>query len=115
MSKKPVVAVGALGGTIAMSAVGTGAVKPELDAEDLVAAVPELTNIADIRAHSIANVASPAIVPSHVLDALAFARRAVDDGAVGWFSPTARTLLRKRHTSLTCCGIVRSRSLSREP
>lgn len=83
MSKKPGVAVGALGGTIAMSAVGTGAVKPELDAEDLVAAVPELTNIADIRAHSIANVASPAIVPSHVLDALAFARRAVDDGAVG--------------------------------
>ena len=66
---------GALGGTIAMSAVGTGAVKPELDAEDLVAAVPELTNIADIRAHSIANVASPAIVPSHVLDALAFARQ----------------------------------------
>lgn len=80
---QPVIAIGALGGTIAMSAEGTGAVKPELGADDLVAAVPALAGIATIRATTIANVASPAIVPGNIIDALSFARKAVDDGAAG--------------------------------
>lgn len=80
---RPVIAVGALGGTIAMSAEGTGAVKPELGADDLVGAVPALTDVAEIRAVTISNVASPAIVPQNVLDALKFAKKSVDEGAKG--------------------------------
>lgn len=80
---KPIVAVGALGGTIAMSAPGMEAVKPELDAAALVASVPVLEDVAEIRSHSISNVPSPAIVPSNVLAALDFAREAVDSGADG--------------------------------
>lgn len=83
MTAQPVIAVGALGGTIAMSAEGGGAVKPELSADDLVAAVPALNDVAVIRAETISNVASPAIVPRQVLDALAFARKSVDEGAQG--------------------------------
>ncbi|AZN30109.1 asparaginase [Flaviflexus salsibiostraticola] len=80
---KPIIAVGALGGTIAMSAEGTGAVRPELSADDLVGAVPALADVAQIRAETISNVASPAILPRNVLDALDFATRSIDEGATG--------------------------------
>ncbi len=83
-STKPIVAVGALGGTIAMTPAKPGApVAPGLTAEDLVAAVPELEQVAQIRASTIRNVASPAIVVDDVLAALEFARDAIADGADG--------------------------------
>ena len=70
---KPIIAVGALGGTIAMTAAERGgAVSPGLDAAGLVAAVPDLEDIAEIRARTIRNVASPSIVVEDVLEALAF-------------------------------------------
>lgn len=81
---KPTIAVGALGGTIAMTPARPGEpVAPGLSAADLVAAVPELELVAEIRASTIRNVASPAIVVDDVLAALAFARQSVDDGATG--------------------------------
>ena len=81
---KPRVAIGSLGGTIAMApgADGVG-VKPALNAEDLIAAVPGLGDVAEIRAESIQNLASPSITFPDLVRALEFARQAVDDGAAG--------------------------------
>jgi len=74
MLKKPVISVGALGGTIAMRpAVPGQPVNPGLGAEDLVAAVPGLADVAQIRAHTVCNVGSPSVTFDHVLEALAWA------------------------------------------
>nr|NLD40717.1 asparaginase [Actinomycetales bacterium] len=83
-SPAPIVAIGALGGTIAMTPAQPGEpVSPGLNAADLVAAVPELAQIAQIRASSIRNVASPAIVVDDVLAALSFAHESAEGGAAG--------------------------------
>lgn len=80
----PKISVGALGGTIAMSSQSsTTPVNPQLSAEDLIGAVPELEEVAEISAKTINNVASPAIVMADVLAALEFANEAVDNGAAG--------------------------------
>ncbi|WKD58660.1 asparaginase [Corynebacterium caspium] len=81
---KPVIYIGSLGGTIAMKATGARkSVTPQLQAEDLVAAVPELGDIAEIKAQAICNIASPALQISDILQALAFAEAAVRAGATG--------------------------------
>ena len=81
---KPIVAVGALGGTIAMASSRFGEpVSPQLDADALLRAVPGLERTADIRAETLASVASPSIGVPEARSALAFAERAVADGAVG--------------------------------
>ena len=81
---KPVVAVGAMGGTIAMIPTSeSSSVKPGLTGEDLVVAVPELSQIAQVNATTIRNVGSPSIRVGDVLALLDFARNAVDSGAVG--------------------------------
>ncbi len=80
----PVVAIGAMGGTIAMKpAAPNTPVQPGLDAHDLVAAAPGLADLAELRVENICNVPSPSITVAEVLDALHFARRAVADGATG--------------------------------
>ena len=80
----PQISVGALGGTIAMSSQSaTSPVNPQLGAEDLIAAVPDLQKFARISAKTISNVASPAITMSDVLAALRYAEEAVDAGAAG--------------------------------
>lgn len=61
MNSKPLIDILALGGTIAMAAGHSSAqdgVKPTLTAADLVAAVPGLIDMADIRAKQLANVGS---------------------------------------------------------
>jgi len=81
---KPFISVGALGGTIAMRpAVAGEPVSPGLGADDLVAAVPGLSNVAQIRAHTICNVGSPSVTFDHVLDALTWADAEVAAGAQG--------------------------------
>ena len=80
----PKVFVGALGGTIAMSSdSSTDPVRPKLGAEDLVSAVPELLEIADIKSKTIKNVASPSIVVDDILAAYRYAIEAVEAGADG--------------------------------
>ena len=80
----PVVAIGTMGGTIAMKrSTPAGANTPALEAAELVNAVPGLDEIVEPRVESICNVASASIGVSEVLQALNFARRAVADGAVG--------------------------------
>lgn len=80
----PVVAIGAMGGTIAMKpATPHAPVSPGLDAHDLIATVPRLTDVVELRVENICNIPSPSITVAEVLQALHFARRAVADGARG--------------------------------
>ncbi len=80
----PTVAVGAMGGTIAMEhSTPTGASTPALQAHDLVDAVPGLGDIVKLRVENICNKPSPSIDVADVVQALNFARRAVATGAVG--------------------------------
>jgi len=80
----PVVAIGAMGGTIAMKpSTPSGANTPGLEAQDLVDAVPGLSDIVELRIANICNLPSPSISVADVLQALDFARRAVAAGAVG--------------------------------
>lgn len=80
----PVVAIGAMGGTIAMQpATPNGANAPALEVQDLVGAVPGLGDIVELRLENICNVPSPSIGVDEVLQALTFARRSVATGAVG--------------------------------
>lgn len=81
---RPLVAIGALGGTIAMAPVRPGdPVRPGLTADDLVAAVPLLEQIAQVSTHTICNVGSASITFEHVLQALAWADEQVRGGAAG--------------------------------
>lgn len=79
----PVVAIGAMGGTIAMKPSSTGASLPGLAVQDLVDAVPGLGDIVGLRVENICNLPSPSIGMAEVVEALEFARRKVAAGAVG--------------------------------
>lgn len=80
---KPRIALGSLGGTIAMTPAAGGGAAPSLEAAGLLAAVPGLGATVDVVAKAIANVGSPSITFAHLLDALAFAQDSVDSGATG--------------------------------
>ncbi|MDO5727848.1 MAG: asparaginase, partial [Bowdeniella nasicola] len=78
------IAIGALGGTIAMTPDSAGGgVKPSLDADDLVAAVPELNDIATITAKTIASVASPNLQMGDVLAAYRYCCEQAEAGVDG--------------------------------
>lgn len=80
----PVVAIGAMGGTIAMTpAAPNEPVRPGLDAHALVAVVPGLSDIVELRIENICNIPSPSITVTEVVQALDFARRSVAAGATG--------------------------------
>ncbi|MEQ6902498.1 asparaginase [Nocardioides sp. YIM 152588] len=79
----PRIAVGALGGTIAMTSADGRAVSPSLSAADLTAAVPGLATLADLSAETLAMLPSGSLDESIVLSALAWARAAVAGGAAG--------------------------------
>lgn len=83
MSALPKIAIGALGGTIAMVADDTGGVKPTLSAEMLIKSVPELAGLADIHTTTLAQLPSGSISFSIIFKALLWARQQVDEGADG--------------------------------
>lgn len=80
---RPAVAVGALGGTIAMTSTDGRAVTPTLSADLLTAAVPGIADVADLRAETLAMLPSGSLDERNVLSALAWALEAVAAGAVG--------------------------------
>jgi len=81
---RPVISVGAMGGTIAMRPARVGEpVSPGLGPGELVAALPGLSDVAQIRTHMICNVGSPSVTFDHVLDALSWADAEVAAGARG--------------------------------
>lgn len=74
-----------LGGTIAMAADGGGGVRPALDADDLVAAVPEVGEVAEVVTHVLARAPSAHLRIDDVLstaDVLAWAAGQGCRGAV---------------------------------
>lgn len=78
------VAIGALGGTIAMTSEDpSGAVVPTLTGEALVAAVPGLAEAAEVRAETLAMLPSPSLDEPTIVRALDWARSAVAAGAAG--------------------------------
>lgn len=81
---RPSVAIASLGGTISMTAASAGAgVTPTLDAAQLAAAVPGLTQVADISAESLFQLPSASLSFEHLLTCLAWAEAKVDAGAAG--------------------------------
>lgn len=83
MNQPPVIAIGSLGGTITMTGSGDGPVRPTLTAEDLVASVPELPEIARIQARTIVTKPGASLTGEDLAGALEWARAAVDAGAAG--------------------------------
>jgi L-asparaginase len=78
------VAIASLGGTITMTPASAGAgVEPSLTAADLIGSVPGLEDAAEVTARTIATVPGASLSVEDLLDALSWARRAVDDGASG--------------------------------
>ena len=81
---KPIIAVGALGGTICMSAGGeSGGVKPAFSAKDLVSAVPVLNTLAELHAQTLFAVASGSLKIENLLHVLHWAEAQVKAGAKG--------------------------------
>lgn len=65
---KPRVLVLSLGGTITMVPSETGGIAPRLGAEDLVAAVPALAEVAEVEARSPFRLPSPSLEPAHLVE-----------------------------------------------
>jgi L-asparaginase len=85
MMRKPRVAVASLGGTITMTSdAGDGAgVRPTLGIDELLAAVPALEAVAELKAETLATLPGASLQFSDVLGAMDWARSAVADGADG--------------------------------
>lgn len=90
MSTRPVVAIGVLGGTITMTrgereagGAGSPGVVPRLEAAELVAAVPGLTAVADVRAHTLALLPGASLGVPDLARALDWAGSEVAAGATG--------------------------------
>jgi len=80
----PQISIGSLGGTIASAPdASTGGATPNLTADALIAAVPGLNGIADIRATSLFQLASGSLTFSNLLECLRFAGQAVAAGSAG--------------------------------
>jgi L-asparaginase len=79
----PRVAVFSTGGTIASKRGVDGVASPNLTADDLIAAVPQLEDIANIEAVSFRQVASSELTVSDVIALAESIGRAVADGAIG--------------------------------
>ncbi|WP_110948497.1 asparaginase [Pseudomonas bohemica] len=81
---KPVLAIAALGGTVSMQAqAGQKGVMPSLTGEALLAAVPGLSALADVRAETLCLHPSASLDFDDLLHLLEWANRQVDAGAQG--------------------------------
>lgn len=83
MSPLPRVAVFSTGGTIASTRGSGGAASPELTAEELVSAVPQLAGVARMEAVRFRQVASPELTVSDMIALAESIGRAVADGTAG--------------------------------
>ncbi len=81
----PIVAIGALGGTIASTSTATDGTEivPTLTADLLAAAVPGMDELATVRAETLARLPSPSLDEPTVVRTLRWAQAAVGAGAAG--------------------------------
>ncbi|WP_303853568.1 asparaginase [Bartonella apis] len=77
----PTVAIGALGGTIAMVAGTSGGVEPELSADQLAKSVPGISELSTIQAKTLAKLPSGSLSFRVLFDALDWANNQIDEGA----------------------------------
>jgi L-asparaginase II len=81
---KPKISIGALGGTICMSAGGKkGGVKPSFSADDLIAAVPVLKDMAKIHAQTILALPSGSLKLNDIISVYKWAKEQIKNGAKG--------------------------------
>lgn len=81
---KPKISIGALGGTICMSACGNeGGVKPSFSAADLIAAVPALKDMAEIKAQTILALPSGSLKIDDLVSVYKWAKEQIKNGARG--------------------------------
>ena len=81
---KPKISSGALGGTICMSACGNeGGVKPSFSADDLIAAVPILKDMAEIKAETILALPSGSLKLDDLVSVYRWAKEQIKNGADG--------------------------------
>jgi L-asparaginase len=81
---KPLVAVASLGGTITMTATDSRqGVTPSLTAADLLASVPALSPVAEMRAETLFTKPGPSLDFANLLEALDWSHQAVAEGAAG--------------------------------
>lgn len=80
---RPLVSLASLGGTITMVPDGDGGIVPTLSAEDLVGSVPELAEIADLRATTLYAIPGASLSLQELLAAVDWARAEVAGGATG--------------------------------
>ncbi len=84
MNSKPVISIGALGGTISMTGKpGAQGVSSNLGAAELAQTVPGLDQAATLNLHTLAKIGSGSIRFQHLFDTLAWAREQIDQGAHG--------------------------------
>lgn len=57
-----------LGGTITMVPSDTGGVAPKLGAAELVASVPALASVAEVKARSLYRLPSPSLTAQHLVE-----------------------------------------------
>ncbi|MFV9474710.1 asparaginase [Advenella sp. RU8] len=82
MSKKRI-AIGALGGTISMTASQSGGVTSTLGARELAETLPGIADLADLSLHTLQKLPSGSIRFEHLFDCLAWAQKEVNMGAAG--------------------------------
>ncbi len=84
MNSKPVISIGALGGTISMTSAPDGqGVTSSLGAAELAKSVPGLDQCATLHVHTLARIGSGSIRFRHVFDTLTWAQQQIDQGAQG--------------------------------
>jgi L-asparaginase len=83
MSALPRIAVFSLGGTIASTASDAGGVAPQLDAADLVAAVPQLSKVAQVETVAFRQLPGASLTLDDAVELAAAVRERLTAGAAG--------------------------------
>lgn len=77
------IAIGTLGGTIAMTADRFGHMQPTLTSDNLIKSVPDLNNIADIHAQTLMQIPSGSLSFKILFEIIEWAKQQINAGAKG--------------------------------
>ncbi|WP_375668318.1 MULTISPECIES: asparaginase [unclassified Bartonella] len=77
------IAIGTLGGTIAMTADSFGHMQPTLTSDNLIKSVPDLNNVADIHAQTLMQIPSGSLSFQMLFEIIKWAKQQINAGAEG--------------------------------
>ncbi|MDR6714803.1 L-asparaginase [Pseudomonas hunanensis] len=84
ISSQPTLSMGSLGGTVSMQAGAPGqGITPQVDCAALLASVPQLADLARVRAKTLCLVPSASLGFAQLIDVLEWARQEIEQGAQG--------------------------------